>query len=172
MATQVADQAPEKEVSDEAAAQPKSGARIGALPIMIVVGLLAGGGLGAFATGPMLARRLAAPPAAAKKADDGAPRPLHAIDNLVLNPAGSGGTRFLMVNATLQLRDAVAEQLVKDREAEVRDRIIGLLGKKTVDELSDIGRRDAIKRQVLASVAPMFPRGTVLKVFFPQFVIQ
>jgi len=171
MATQVAEKTPEQEASDAAAEPPKSGARIGALPIMIVVGLLAGGGLGAFATGPMLARRLAAPAAAPKKADEAAPL-LHSIDNLVLNPAGTGGTRFLMVNATLQLRDAAAEQLVKDREAEVRDRIIDVLGKKTIDELSDIGRRDAIKRQVLNVVAPMFPRGAVMRVFFPQFVIQ
>ena len=171
MATQVAEKTPEQEASDAAAEAPKPRARIGALPILIVVGLIAGGGLGTFATGPMLARRLAAPAATPKKADDSA-HPLHSIDNLVLNPAGTGGTRFLMVNATLELRDAAAEQLVKDREAEVRDRLIDVLGKKTVEELSDIGRRDAIKRQVLNVIAPMFPRGAVIKVFFPQFVIQ
>jgi flagellar FliL protein len=96
----------------------------------------------------------------------------HAIENLVLNPAGSNGSRFLMVTATFELKDASTEEKMKDHEAEARDRILGVLGRKTVDELSDINKRDAIKTELLDSVAPLFPKGSVLKVFFPQFVIQ
>jgi flagellar basal body-associated protein FliL len=47
-----------------------------------------------------------------------------------------------------------------------------MLGKKTVDQLTDISLRDGIKAEAMDAVAPLFPKGTVLKVFFPQFVIQ
>ena len=94
------------------------------------------------------------------------------IENLVLNPAGSGGTRFLMVTATFELKDGATLQAMKDHEPEVRDHILSMLGKRTVEELSDIAQRDAIKQAVLEVVQPLFPKGSVLKVFFSQFVIQ
>ena len=47
-----------------------------------------------------------------------------------------------------------------------------MLGKKSVEELSDISQRDKIKKEVLDVVAPLFPPKTVYKVFFSQFVIQ
>ena len=149
-----------------------------------VLGLVAGLAGGMFGLGPILAAKKAAAPAAAeeKKAEkgggekgeggEGGGATVHAIDNLVLNPAGSNGTRFLMVTATFQLKDGGAEQLMKDHEAEVRDLILSLLGKKTIDELTDMSKRDAVKKEVLEAVSPVFPKGAVVKVFFPQFVVQ
>jgi len=166
MATQAIEQVPE---TDAAAAEPKKGK--GLVLILALAGILAGAGAGLFALGPMLAKGHAAK-AAPKKAEESASAIDHAIENLVLNPAGSGGTRFLMMTATFELKDGTGEQMMKDREAEVRDRILALMGKKTVDELADISHRDELKKEVLDAVGPVFPKGTVLKVFFPQFVIQ
>jgi flagellar protein FliL len=170
MATQAIEQVPAAEgAADAATATGKGGKRT--VLIMAVAGIAAGAAAGLFGVGPILAkRRAAAPPKHTAEAQSAAV--VHAIENLVLNPAGSGGTRFLMVTATFELKDAAAEELMKAREAEVRDRILGLLGKKTIDELTDIAKRDEIKLEVLAAVSPVFPKGSVLKVFFPQFVIQ
>jgi len=170
MATQAIEQVPATEgAADAAPATAGGGKRM--MLIMALAGIAAGAAAGVFGVGPILAkRRAAAPPKHATEAPAAAV--VHAIENLVLNPAGSGGTRFLMVTATFELKDAAAEEVMKDREAEVRDRILGLLGKKTIDELTDIAKRDGIKQEVLAAVSPVFPKGAVLKVFFPQFVIQ
>ena len=73
---------------------------------------------------------------------------------------------------TFELKDESAKEAAKDKEAEARDIVLALLGKKTIDQLTDISQRDQIKKEVLAAVAPLFPKGTVTKVFFPQFVIQ
>ena len=168
MATQAIEQVPE--VDGEAPA-PAKGKR--SVMILAVAGIAAGVAAGLFGVGPILAKRKAnAPAPAAKEAEAGTAAVTHAIENLVLNPAGSGGTRFLMVTATFELKDAAAQQIMKDHEAEVRDHILALLGKKTVEELTDIGQREGMKTEVLAAVTPLFPKGAVLKVFFPQFVIQ
>lgn len=140
--------------------------------ILAFAGLAAGTPAGLFGVAPFLAARRAAAPVAAKKSEIPSTSVTHAIENLVLNPAGSNGSRFLMVTATFELKDAGTEELMKDREPEVRDRILGVLGRKTVDELSDINKRDAIKAELLDAVAPLFPKNSLLKVFFPQFVIQ
>jgi flagellar FliL protein len=137
--------------------------------MLAIAGVIAGSGVGMFGVGPVLAKRRTAPP---PKVEEVKSAVVHALDNLVLNPAGSSGTRFLMVTAAFELKDAGTEQIMKDHEAEVRDLILALLGKKTVEELTDPARRDAIKKQVLDAVMPVFPKNTVLKVFFPQFVIQ
>jgi len=77
-----------------------------------------------------------------------------------------------MVTATFELKDGGVEQQMKDHDAEVRDHILAMLGKKTVEELSDITLREGMKQEVLASVAGLFPKDGVRKVFFAQFVIQ
>lgn len=90
----------------------------------------------------------------------------------MLNPAGSGGTHFLMVTATFELKDAAAEEYMKSHEAEIRDRLLALFGRRTVDELTEITARETLKKEVLETISPLFAKGAVRKVFFPQFVIQ
>jgi len=164
MATQAIEQAPAENAE---AAAPKGKRTV---LLLAVAGILAGGAAGFLGVGPVLAKRRAAAPAV--KHEEPAAAVLHAVDNLVLNPAGSNGTRFLMVTATFEVKDGGAEQVMKDHEAEVRDRILALLGKKTIDEVSDINQREKIKQEVLDAVAPLLPKGAIRKVFFPQFVIQ
>jgi flagellar FliL protein len=156
-----------------------------ALPLLAVVaiGLMVGGGVGLFVAGPLVAKRftarlmagrdsLAAHRDEKKAAKEDAAKVLYVLENLVLNPAQSGGTRFLMVTAAFEIKDAPSEEMVKQRDAEMRDALLSLLGRKTVEELTDMSRRDTIKREVMNTIAPIFPAGTVKKVFFPQFVIQ
>jgi len=170
MATQAIEQEPETPATDAAAA-PKKGSR-GVL-ILAIVGIAAGAAAGLFGLGPVLAKRRAAAPHPAKAVSE-VPKAAvtHVIENLVLNPAGSGGTRFLMVTASFELKDTGTETFMKEHEAEVRDHILALLGTKTVEELSDISQREKIKKEVLAVVSPLFPPNSVYKVFFSQFVIQ
>jgi flagellar FliL protein len=161
---------------ENAAAQAAPPAK-GKVMMMAVGGLVIGLAAGFLGVGPVLAKNKAASPAKVEaKAEKGegekgggATWPL---ENLVLNPAGSNGARFLMVNATFELKDEAAKEAAKEKEAEARDIVLALLGKKSMEVLSDINQREAIKKEVLAAVAPLFPKGVVTKVFFPQFVIQ
>ena len=170
-------EAPEDNSENAAAGAAPAPAK-GKVMMMAVGGLLVGAAAGFLGIGPILAKNKAAAPAKveakaeSKDGEKGAGGAVWPIENLVLNPAGSNGSRFLMVNATFELKDEAAKEAAKDKEAEARDIILALLGKKTLDELSDIGQREQIKKEVLAAVAPIFPKGIVTKVFFPQFVIQ
>jgi len=154
-----------------------------ALPIVLVGGIVAGLALGAvvglLVLGPRLTARAATAPARAKSAahdsaakhDAKAPT-IYLVDNLVLNPAGSNGTRFLLVTVALAVKDDNAAAQLKARDAEMRDMILRLLGSKTADQVSEASQRDELRAEVLAAVSRMFPPGTIQKVYFPQFVIQ
>jgi flagellar protein FliL len=157
------------------------------LPLLMIVvaGLIAGGAVGLFLTGPAIAAKLNRPSAAsaesgakgehgkdAKGAKSGDQRVLRVIDNLVLNPAGSGGTRFLMITASIELNSTEADELLKGRDAQVRDALLSYFSRKTVVELADVGARDQIRKDVIALLTPLVQKGAITAVYFPQFVIQ
>lgn len=103
----------------------------------------------------------------------GAASNLHLIDNLVLNPAGSGGARFLMLAAAIELKEAAQVEELKARDAEVRDVVLRVMGAKTVDQLSAMANREALKQELGDSLGALFkePRA-IRRIYFPQFVIQ
>ena len=164
------------------------------LAAVVVVGMAIGGGAGAFMAGPLLAgggAGKAAPsgagePEAAAEQEHGedeakreapeggeqAATVVHVVENLVLNPAHSGGSRFLLLSIGFAVKDEVAAKTLQERDPELRDAIIRFFGARTVDELVDVAQRDSLKVQLRAAVGQRFGATTVRDVYFPQFVIQ
>jgi flagellar FliL protein len=109
-------------------------------------------------------------------AAEGGSASLHLIDNLVMNPAGSGGTRFLMLSAAIEFKDAAMVEQFKARDAEVRDLVLRVMGARTVEQLADMPTRELIRKEVADSLAMLLPKKdrkkAISKIFFPQFVIQ
>ena len=175
---------------------PKAGGKKVIVAAMLVLGTLVGGGAGAFFAGPLLAAKVLGPsPKAAaaegaKAAGDsthteeeghgeekedgghGGPAVTYLLENLVLNPAQSGGTRFLMLSVSFSVKDESVVEQMKGRDAEVRDAVLTTLGRKTVEQLADISMRDTMKAELKASVSGLFGKGAVEGIFLPQFVIQ
>lgn len=166
------------------------------LIIAIVVGLAVGGGSGAALIGPMVAKKMVKVPVAndsgadaaseGQKSAEGAKGGEHgeggkggaaallplALDNLVLNPAGSNGSRYLLMSLTIESVDAKGGEALTNHDAELRDLILTTLSVKTVEELSDISRRDGIKKELTEAITKHFGKNSVKQLFFPQFVIQ
>jgi flagellar FliL protein len=183
-------------------AAPEGGAKPKSKILLVVlglVGLLGGGAAGAFVAVPLAAGRTAHASAPAKgahakegagdstdaepgdeasadgegghdeKATEG---PIYMIDNLVLNPAGTGGTRFLMLSVAIELADAAGEEKLKTRDAQLRDALVDLLGEKSVEQLSDARQRDSLRIEVAKALVPLAGKKAIRRVYFPQWVIQ
>ncbi len=94
------------------------------------------------------------------------------LGNLLVNPAGSQGLRFLMASVTFEVlgEGGDAVDRLRAREAQLRDMVIGVLEQYDLARLSSPGARDNVKRQLAAAVDSVFhiPVG----VFMPQFVIN
>jgi flagellar FliL protein len=93
------------------------------------------------------------------------------VEDLVVNPAGSGGTRFLVAAVSLDA-DPEAQEELTARNAEARDLLLTALASRTVDELSDVAHREEIREQLKGALNTMLGYEGVHRVFFPQFVIQ
>jgi flagellar protein FliL len=99
--------------------------------------------------------------------------PLYTLSDLVLNPAGSGGTRFLMLSVAFDMKDSSAVDALKARDAEIKDAVLALVGSKTVDQLADVASREPLKVEIRDLVAKITKKPKAIKrVSFPQFVIQ
>jgi flagellar FliL protein len=178
--------APQTEETPPADAPKKGGGKVAI--IALVASLAIGGAVGVFVTGPLFARQRGYVVATADSAHegseggegehgkkgekDGPKTVVHSLDNLVLNPAGSSGTRFLMVNVAIEVKDDKITEEMNNRDAEARDAVLRVLGAKTVDELTDIAKREGIKKEVQDALMVLFPKDAIRRLYFPQFVIQ
>lgn len=140
--------------------------------------LLVGTGAGAFMVGPRL---FAAPVAgdpdgdhgdAAKEAEGGhgeAPASLILLENLVVNPANSGGTRFLLISLAFEAGKADPARITA-AEPQLRDAFVTLLSRRTVGELSDLELRETIRAELLHVADSIVPG--IARLYIPQFVMQ
>lgn len=150
------------------------------LVVALTIGLVVGAGAGSFVVGPLVAEGPAkaeagAEDCAAALAQHGAaaaPVAVHTIENLVLNPAQSGGTRYLMASVGFGLSDLHGADQMTLRDAEIRDIVLRVLGSKTVGELSDLAMRDSIKEEMRTEVVEIVGEHGLVDIYFPQFVIQ
>jgi len=95
----------------------------------------------------------------------------HEMSNIVLNPAGSGGMRFLVASVALEVTEPALAEL-EARDSEARDLVSTLLATRTVEILSDVGMRDALRDALREALNAMLGFDGVVRIFFPQFVIQ
>ena len=63
-------------------------------------------------------------------------------------------------------------RVLRGFDPELRDAVLRLLETKTIPELADVTRRDSLKVQIQETLSKELPKGTLRKVFLPQFVIQ
>jgi flagellar FliL protein len=108
-----------------------------------------------------------------KKEGEGAASNVYTLDNLVLNPAESGGTRFLLLSITFQSSNASVLEAMKAKDAELRDVVLVTLGAKTVEQLANMSARDSLKVELASAAKKLLKKKSArIKVYFPQFVIQ
>lgn len=94
------------------------------------------------------------------------------LDNIVMNPSGAGGQRFLLLSVAYQLKNPEAQAKLKSHDAEIRDLVQRVVGMRTIEQLSDLTQRDQLKTDVAKATEEVIGKKSVKKVFFPQFVIQ
>jgi flagellar protein FliL len=165
------------------AAAPGSKSKRLPLVIALTIGLSIGAMAGSLIVGPLVAEKgdtSGECTCEEEKAEAGAldehgnpvAKPVYTVDNLVLNPAQSGGSRYLVLTISFSVKDSTTVQKMTERDPELRDILLKVLGSKTVPQLSDMAARPALKAEVRAQAGRLFGERTITDVFFPQFVIQ
>lgn len=94
------------------------------------------------------------------------------FDDLILNPAGTDGTRFLVLSLALEMKEDAGIAALEARDPEVRDVILTLLSAKTVQELADVTQRPALREELRERLNQLLGDDEVVRLYLPRFVIQ
>jgi flagellar FliL protein len=97
---------------------------------------------------------------------------LFEIDQIIVNPASTVGSRFLSCSVAFELKNPNDLARFETREIKIRDALITILSARTVDELADARLREPLRRQILARINKLTEPAEAEAVYFKDFVLQ
>lgn len=98
--------------------------------------------------------------------------PVPLSGKILVNVAGSAGTRFLQANISLVSPKSNLKDLVEKFDAQLRDAASSALSTKTISDLEKTGARNLIKAELLGQFNIILGNGTVTDVYLTEFAIQ
>ncbi|MGE5314761.1 MAG: flagellar basal body-associated protein FliL [Acidobacteriota bacterium] len=94
------------------------------------------------------------------------------VKDLIINPAGTGGTRFLMTTVGVETGNEEELKSIEKKDVVVRDVLNTVLASKTVEALDDQTRREDLRREIRDSLQKFIRPEKVSQVYFSKFIIQ
>lgn len=95
-----------------------------------------------------------------------------AIKDIVVNPAGTAGSRFLSASFGFELQSEQAAKEFELREPVVRDVLITILSSKSLAELTDAKQKEIMRVQIRKRIAQVLQTEDLTGVYYTDFVLQ
>lgn len=130
---------------------------------------------------PKLKKSLGVSPAATAAAETGAadktpaaagPRASVAMNKLLVNVAGTMGSRYLLVSLSVVGTDPNFEQKMKDDDPQLRDMACSDLATKTIADLEKPSARNEIRSELIAGFNNILGGSMVKDIYLTEFAIQ
>lgn len=97
---------------------------------------------------------------------------LFTIEEIIINPTGTDGKRFLLASVGFDLKTEPEKKEMEEREVLVKDAIISVLASKPLTQLNDMEYRDSLKIQIKKKLKEKMPALKVNDVYFSKYIIQ
>jgi flagellar basal body-associated protein FliL len=97
---------------------------------------------------------------------------IYLIEDLVVNPFGSGGLRYALVSVGLESMNPKVIEELEARDAQIKDVLIQIFGSKTIEQLADVRTREQIRGEVKGRIDDVLPEEGLDAVYFVNFVLQ
>lgn len=97
---------------------------------------------------------------------------IHVIEDLVVNPAESGGSRYVAASVAFEVNDPEMIPDFERHDPQIKDFLIRLLGSRTVAELADVRTREQLRQDIRSEMEKTFGEGSIKAVYFVSFVLQ
>jgi len=99
--------------------------------------------------------------------------PIIELEELIVNPSGSKGRRFLVVKVALELLNIKVQAELDKQMPMINDGLIKLLASKNVEYLSNIAARDSLREEMRLTINDRLPSGKgITNLYFTGFVLQ
>ncbi len=97
---------------------------------------------------------------------------IYVARDIIVNPAGTNGTRFLLTTIGFEVRSPELLNELERKEIQVRDALNTVLTGKALDELVNASKRDVLREEIAVEVNRILRNGELDKVYFSKFIIQ
>ncbi len=94
------------------------------------------------------------------------------LNKVIVNVAGTMGTRFLVVNLTCVSRVDSFESDFKENEPEIRHVTINCLSSKAITDLEKPGAKNVIRSELISLYNSVLGNGVIQEIYFTDFAIQ
>ena len=121
---------------------------------------------------PSSAAKESAKPAETKEAAEHPAQSIFVVKDIIVNPAGTNGTRFLLTTIGLEVTTPEAQNDLEKKEVQVRDILNSVLTSKGLDDLVNVEQREALRAEIFQKVSELVKSGTLANVYFSKFIIQ
>jgi flagellar FliL protein len=123
-------------------------------------------------TGLGMTAPAAEPGAKPKATAPGAKKITVPINKLLVNVAGTMGSRYLLVSMSLASTDPAFQQKMTDSDAALRDAASSALASKTLADLEKPDERNLIRTELLSSFNNILGSDEVSELYLTEFAIQ
>ena len=100
------------------------------------------------------------------------PPPQHDLGQFTVNLSGTGRSSFMRTNIVVEVNDRRVLSEVRDREIQLRDRVINIIRNYGPAQLADASGYVALREELLNAMDREMLRGRITRVYFTEFVIQ
>lgn len=100
---------------------------------------------------------------------------IYEIKDIIVNPAGTGGTRYLNTSVGLEVENEELFIELESRIPQIRDSLIDILVGKTIEQLDGVEDKRLLREEILTRINEILPEtknGKVAHVYLIDFVIQ
>jgi len=107
-----------------------------------------------------------------KEGEEGSEGKIYVVKDLIVNPAGTNGTRFLLTTVGFEVTTPEALKELENKDVMVRDALNTILTSKDLTTIVNIEGREAIRKEIELKVGSILRGGTLTNVYFSKFIIQ
>jgi flagellar FliL protein len=91
---------------------------------------------------------------------------------VLVNVAGTAGTRYLVASMTLVGKNAEFKDGVEKNDPQLRDSASSILSSKTINDLEKPGMRNIIRAELISAFNDILGKEAVTDIFLTEFAIQ
>ena len=94
------------------------------------------------------------------------------VEELLVNPTGTSGTRYLSASFGLEVPDHAVAVRLEEQKLQVRDLLISILSSRTVEQLTTASERERMRLEIMDRLNRMIAPDRVSAVYFVDYVLQ
>lgn len=103
---------------------------------------------------------------------EGSESRIYVVKDLIVNPAGTNGTRFLLTTVGFEVTTAEGLKELELKDVMVRDALNTIFTSKDLPMLVNFESRETIRKEIEEKVGGMLHNGALTNVYFSKFIIQ